>query len=89
MSAVTTLIWDRRHQNTTVKRIKNAAIEKRQRARQESTADNEDILMKEEEAWRHIQEQDVDNEEEEDEETVPTDRLELSRKRPQESIGKQ
>ena len=84
MSAVTTLIWDRRYQNTTVKRIKDAAIEKRQRARQQNIADNEDILMREEEAWRHIQEQNVDNEEEEDEETVPTARLELSRKRPQE-----
>ena len=45
--------------------------------------------MREEEAWRHIQEQDVDNEEEEDQETVPKDRLELSRKRPQESIDEQ
>ena len=89
MSAVTTLIWDRRYQNTTVKLIKNAAIEKRQRARQQSTADNEDTLMREEEAWRHIQEQDVDNDEEEDQETVPKDRLELSRKRPQESKDEQ
>ena len=89
MSAVTTLIWDRRYQNTTVKRIKDAAIEKRQRTRQQNIADNEDILMREEEAWRHIQEPDVDNEEEEDGETVPTSRLELSRKRPQEFTGEQ
>ena len=89
MSAVTTLIWDRRYQNTTVKRIKDAAIEKRQRTRQQNIADNEDILMREEEAWRHIQEQDVDNEEEEDGETVPTFRLEFSRKRPQEFTDEQ
>ena len=45
--------------------------------------------MREEEAWRHIQEQDDDNDEEEDQETIPKDRLELSRKRPQESIDEQ
>ena len=45
--------------------------------------------MREEEAWRHIQEQDVDNEEEEDGETIPTSRLELSRKRPQEFTDEQ
>ena len=45
--------------------------------------------MREEEAWRHIQEQDVDNEEEEDGETVPTSRLELSGKRLQECTDEQ
>ena len=89
MSAVTTLIWDRRYQNTTTKRIKDAAIVKRQRTRQQNIAGNEDILMREEEAWRRIQDQDVENEEEEDGETVPTFSRELSRRRPQESTDEQ
>ena len=76
---------------------------KRQRLRQPNIAANEAVLMSEEEAWRHIQDQDLGGEDEDEGEEDSTERQqrgrhgnnpeqhedETSRKRPQETTGEQ
>ena len=61
------------------KRIKDAAIVKRQRIRQQNIAANEAVLMSEEEAWRHIQDQDLGGEDEDEGEEDPTERQQRGR----------
>ena len=63
---------------TVAKRIKDAATAKRQRLRQPNIAANEAVLMSEEEAWRHIQDQDLGGEDE-DEGEDPTERQQRGR----------